>query len=189
MWLYIVLIVLGLVALTSLALAISRARLDRANAKLVEELLAASESPAGKVFRPADLEGLPAPVRRYLSGAISQGHPYMAVVRLHQAGEFRPGDRTSPWKPFTARQYFTANPPGFIWDATIMMAPLLPVRVIDVYKDGAGTLRGKLLSTFTVAEARGPRTRCGRAHALPGGMRVVPHGAPARPGHRVVPHR
>jgi hypothetical protein len=151
----IILVVLGLVALASLAVALSRARLNHRHARWVRELLAARRPAAGRAFRAADLEGLPDAVRRYLAAVIPEGQPYVTAVRLRQTGEFRLGGRTGSWKPFTARQYFTADPPGFVWDATIMMVPLLPVRVIDMYRGGAGALQGKLLSTFTVAEAQG----------------------------------
>jgi len=152
----ILLMVIGLIiALTIIIVLVNRVRLDRANARLVEELLGESSPPPLRVFSADDLEGLPAPVQRYLRRSIPEGQPYVAAVRLQQRGEFRLGDRTSPWKPFTAQQVFTIHPPGFVWDATIEMAPLIPVRVVDMYKSGEGALWAKVLSTLTVARARG----------------------------------
>ncbi|MBC7334696.1 MAG: hypothetical protein H5U01_00265, partial [Clostridia bacterium] len=121
---------------------------------MVEQLLIESSPPPGRVFSSADLEGLPAPVQRYLRRAIPEGQPYVTAVRLHQRGAFRLGDRTSPWKPFTVQQVFTTYPPGFAWDATIEMASLLPVRVVDMYKSGKGAFWAKVLSTLIVANAR-----------------------------------
>jgi hypothetical protein len=145
--------ILGLFNLALFTLAIKRRRLNQTTKRLVAELLAESTPHSGTVFSSAGLEGLPEPVQRYLTKVIPEGQPYVKTVRLHQTGEFRLGDRTSPWKPFTAEQHFTVNPPGFVWDATIMMTPLIPVRVIDMYKEGEGALKAKVLSTLTVADA------------------------------------
>jgi hypothetical protein len=75
-------------------------------------------------------------------------------VHLHQTGDFRLGDNTAPWKSLKASQYFTVNPPGFVWDASIKMAPFIPVRVVDMYKSGEGALRAKLASTVSVVDAQ-----------------------------------
>jgi len=103
------------------------------------------------VFTKEDLEGLPKPVKEYLENVLNEGQPYITTVRLKQKGEFRVQES---WKPFTATQHYSTTPPGFIWDASIDFFPLIPVRVVDMYKDGEGSLRGKLLSTITVAEAK-----------------------------------
>jgi hypothetical protein len=65
----------------------------------------------------------------------------------------RLGDADSPWRPFRATQHYAADPPGFVWDATVTLPPRLPVRVLDAYADGRGVLRADLLSTVPVAEA------------------------------------
>jgi hypothetical protein len=98
------------------------------------------------------LEGLPQPVQRYLATVLREGQPYVRSVRLQQSGEFRLGDATAPWKPLTATQHFTIDPPGFVWDAKIEMMPLVSVRVVDMYKDGEGVLRAKVLSTVSVVD-------------------------------------
>jgi hypothetical protein len=156
MWIKIILVAFGLLILTLfIIIAINHVRLKRANAKLVQELLAKSQSSNGKVFHATDVSSLPAPVQRYLIKVIPEGHPYVERVRLYQVGEFRLGDMNAPWKPMEAEQHFTVNPPGFVWNAKIEMAPLVQARVIDMYKDGRGLLRAKVFATFTVAEAQG----------------------------------
>jgi hypothetical protein len=153
MWLRIFLFVtgLGIVGLIGIFI-FNQVRLNRANAKLVEELLAEASPDTERVFKKEDLEGLPPPVERYLATVLMEGQPYVRSVRLQQSGEFRLGDATSPWKPLRATQYFTIDPPGFVWDATIEMVPLLSVRVVDMYKNGEGSLRAKLFSTISVAD-------------------------------------
>lgn len=155
MWTGIVLTMLGLLSLALLAVAVSQRRLDESEARLVAELMSERESPPGRGFRPEDLSGLPAPVRRYLSRVIPRGQPPVTAVRLRQTGNFRLGDRSSPWKPLEATQHFTVHPPGFVWQARIEMAPLVRARVVDLYKGGQGALRAKVFSALTVAEAQG----------------------------------
>ena len=156
MWIRVTLIALGLLTVALLAIvSINRVRLDKTNARLVAELLVESKPPSGAVFSSEDVEDLPEPVQRYLIKVIPEGQPYVKTVRLHQVGEFRLGDQTAPWKPLKADQHFTVNPPGFVWEATIDMAPLVQARVIDMYKAGEGTLRAKVFSTLTVADAHG----------------------------------
>jgi len=154
MWHKILLIAIGvvIVGLVGAAL-VGRVRLDRANARLVAELLAIASPESERVFRNHDLEGLPEPVQGYLANVLTEGQPYVRMVRLQQSGEFRLGDAMAPWKPLSATQYFTVDPPGFVWDARVEIVPLLPVRVVDVYKAGKGALRAKILSSVPVADA------------------------------------
>ena len=64
------------------------------------------------------------------------------------------GDATAPWRPFSAMQHFTVDPPGFVWDASFEIVPLVPVRVVDLYKAGEGALRAKILSTIPIVDAK-----------------------------------
>lgn len=162
MWIKILLFVLSTIVLCLVALlGINRVRLDRANAELVQELLAESNPASDAVFRAEDVQGLPQPVQRYLLKVIPEGQPYVQAVRLVQAGEFRLGDRTAPWKAMEAEQCFTVDPAGFVWDAKIEMAPLVSARVVDMFKSGKGALRAKIFSTITVADAQGPELDSG----------------------------
>ena len=59
------------------------------------------------------------------------------------------------WSPFTAEQRFTASPPGFVWDATVRMMPLVPVRVRDSYVAGEGRMLGRIAGVVTVVNQGG----------------------------------
>ncbi len=154
MWLKVFLIIIGVLIVGGGGVSlVGRARLEKVNAGHVEELLEDAEQDSCRFFRSEDTEGLPAPVRRYLSCVLTEGQPYVRTVRLEQKGEFRLGGREAPWKPFRAVQHFTVDPPGFVWDAKITVVPALSARVVDMYAGGKGTLRAKILSLFTVADA------------------------------------
>ena len=53
--------------------------------------------------------------------------------------------------PFEAVQYFSANPPGFVWYASIRGI----VKGIDRYRSGRGNMLIKLFGLFGMADTRG----------------------------------
>lgn len=131
---------------------IGRVRLARINQALVDDALAAGE--AGIIpFDDSGLADLPVPVQRYLSKALGERETLSTVVRLEQRGDFRLGDASSDFIPFTAVQHMTLNPAGFVWEAEMQMAPLMSVNVVDAFTEGHGMLRARLLSTIPVADA------------------------------------
>ncbi len=109
----------------------------RETARRVAELRQTATTGRERVVTEDDLEGLPTPVRKYFATVLQEGHPYIDSVRLEQTGRLRPG-ATAAWKPFTATQYVTIDPPGFLWDASVSLAPLVSVRVCDRFHDWTG---------------------------------------------------
>jgi hypothetical protein len=155
-------LVAGLGVVGVLGLLLGRWRFETETDSLVTYLRASARSESERTDASEDLTGLPDPVADYLETVVESGRPYTSTVRLQQRGEFRMGDRASSWKPFTATQHVTTDPPGFVWDASIEMAPLVPVRVVDSYANGTGALRAKVLSALTVANAeQGPELDAG----------------------------
>jgi len=148
----------GVAAGIGVAAAVASMRWGRATARSAARLEAQPRtdrtSLSGTTFSPARLAGLPAPVVRYFDTVLEPGQPLVRGARVWWQGEFR----TSPngrWSPFTAEQHWTTHPPGFVWDASIHMAPLLSVRVRDTYIAGEGIMLGKLAALVPVADQRG----------------------------------
>jgi hypothetical protein len=102
--------------------------------------------PRAPAVRPGDAS-VPPPVARYLSRAMPGGAPPVRVADLAQEAEFWIGNR---WRPLRARQRFTVDPPSFVWDARITMAPFVPVYVRDSYRDGHGSMRAELLGLYPI---------------------------------------
>ncbi|MFB6140143.1 MAG: DUF6544 family protein [Halosimplex sp.] len=141
---------LGLGGLT--AVAAGTLRLDRRTADRVDALRAAADGPV----RPVDREeyaGLPDPVRDYFDAVIDDGRSRVGTARVEQRGEFRLGGRSGSWKPMRATQDYAVDPPGFLWDASVDVYPFVPVRVVDAYERGEGSLRARLLSVVPIAAA------------------------------------
>lgn len=147
------LILVPLLAVAVLGVGLARweeARLVRSHRALAAELVARGASgPAVRLPEPGDL---PLPVQRYLSRTLPSSGPLPRTARLTQAGEILQGGR---WRPFTALQSVSVDPPGFVWDARVDFLPPVGVRVMDRYTGGSGGLVAKLAGTFTVARDEG----------------------------------
>jgi hypothetical protein len=102
-----------------------------------------------------ELEGLPAPVRRYFHTVLKEGQPMVSGVHVRHTGTFNMGEATNRWKPFTSDQKVLTRRPGFDWNGNVAMMPGLPVRVHDAYVAGEGVLHASLLGLITVADMRG----------------------------------
>ncbi|MFI7282424.1 DUF6544 family protein [Micromonospora chersina] len=116
--------------------------------------------PAGSaVFDPAELDGLPDPVRRYLRTAIGPGTPLATAAALRMRGTIRLGR----WLPFRATELL-APQRGFRWSARVAGV----VSGSDSYAAGQGRMDWRLLGVFPVMRADGPdvaRSAAGRAAA------------------------
>jgi hypothetical protein len=123
----------------------------------IDRIVSAGRQSPTYVITEEHLVHLPEPVRQYLRAVGIVGKRNIRTVHLRQKGLFRrkEGER---WLSFTAEQYFTTDPPAFVWEAQIRFLPLLSFSVIDMFANGHGKLQAKLLSRFKVAEASGPET-------------------------------
>jgi hypothetical protein len=111
-------------------------------------------SPGNLVTREM-LNGLPPPVRRFLENSNVVGRPAVASVRLKQSGTMMT-KQGGDWVPFEAEQYFTVDPPAFIWKARMQAAPLIDVAARDKYQNGRGNMLIKALSLIPIADSKGP---------------------------------
>jgi Family of unknown function (DUF6544) len=148
---------LGVAAIVAYAIVaiFATVHMDRTVAQSVDTLLARAQQATmeAEPWDPQEIEGLPEPVVRYFRFALQPGQAPIVHARFEQKGEF--ATRPGRWRPFRAVEHFTVLPPAFIWDASIRMAPLVPVRVLDSYAKGVGTTNGRLLSLVTVVNAGG----------------------------------
>lgn len=131
----------------------------------VQALFAAAQ-PLPRTYHESDLAGLPDPVQRYLRRCLPDGQPYIQYTRLRQRG----GLRLKPdakWMPMAAQQYFTAEPPGFVWVTRVRMMGL-PIVGRDSYAGGRGQMLIKLLAALAVVDAHGPKIDAGAFIRLAG---------------------
>lgn len=102
----------------------------------------------------SDLVSLPEPVQRLLrvTGAVGRSRPRLLRARFR--GRIR-GSPEDPWMSFTAEQYSFLDEPArfFLMDAR---RAGLPVDVLHAFRDGAASMRVRLLSAVPLVDASGP---------------------------------
>jgi hypothetical protein len=106
-------------------------------------------------FDVGELEGLPAPVQRYLRLALKDGQAVISALTIEMTGTFNLSATAERWIPFSSRQRVVTSRPGFLWEARMRMAPGLVTRVVDSYIAGAGQLHAAVLGLFTMARVQG----------------------------------
>jgi len=154
------------------------------SAELRKELETGSPA-APEVFSAADVEGLPEPVARFFLRTLREGQPLVRAVTLVTEGDFQTGKDAAGWKPFSATQQFSTAPPGFVWDARIRMAPLMPVFVRDAYVGGHAEMIGRVMGVYPVVREMGtPELASGQLHRYLGETMWFP--TALLPGHGVV---
>ena len=116
---------------------------EAAVAKLVSSPLPASTYNVGSV------ESLPPPVQRFFRAVLKHGQPIVRSATATQEAEFF---INGSWRPLRATQHFTTSPPGFVWDARIEMAPLMPASVRDAYVGGRGMMQASMFGLYTLAD-------------------------------------
>jgi hypothetical protein len=119
--------------------------------------VASTLSPVGvpSIIAEADLERLPAPVQRYLRITGSVGQPRIVNFRARWNGRMR-GSASEPWMSFHAEQVntFGAVPTRLFSMNAIMKG--LPVDIYHRFIAKSATFRVRLLSLFTMIDAKGP---------------------------------
>jgi len=148
-------VALGVVVLVSGAKLLGRWRWESETRRLRARLDAARVPVRPQTVDFTELDGLPAPVQRYLRMALTSGAPMIAGARIRHAGTFNMDETGARWRSFTSDQEVIVQRPGFDWNARIAMAPGLFVNVHDAYAAGEGILHASLLGLVSVANLRG----------------------------------
>ena len=97
---------------------------------------------------------LPATIQKWLLNSGAIGKPLVFNVYLEQDLQMlmKPGQQE--WNKAKARQYFTIEPPAFNWSVKLKMNPFLAVVGRDKFENGQGEMTIKLLSFFSVVDAK-----------------------------------
>lgn len=142
----------------------------RATRAAIAEL--APSTPARDLFDATAVKDLPAPVARYFTTAIVDGHPLVRAAIATQDAEFF---INGGWKPLHATQHFSVSPPGFVWDARIEMAPLMPAMVRDAYVNQRAAMQASLYGVFVLAnQIDKPQLNSGALQRFLGEMVWIP---------------
>jgi hypothetical protein len=112
-------------------------------------------APAREPLQRTPAASLPAPVRRYLREAGVEGHAAIRSARLRHGGTMTPAPDVKPM-PIRGRQYFTADPPGFVWWGRARLAPGAWIDARDKVIAGTGGMKVVLESTKLLHDVTGP---------------------------------
>ncbi len=129
-----------------------KARWNAGTTQLLNRLDAAQVKSALKFYNAKELEGLPAPVKRYFQTVLKDGQPIITAATVQHSGTFNMSETGENWKPFTSTQRVITHRPGFDWDARIIMFPGIAAHIHDAYIDGSGMLKVAVLGLIPVAD-------------------------------------
>jgi hypothetical protein len=101
-----------------------------------------------------DLADLPEPVQRYLRYTGIIGKEKINTVRLKQAGALRQSPEDS-WKNITAVEYYSIDPPAFVWMGQMAAGPFSIISARDSYIDEHGRMLIKMLGIKTIGDVQG----------------------------------
>ena len=147
-------IILGVVVFVLITTLIMGDRMIKSELdKDIEKLFTDSKNISGKVYTSKQIKDHPIPVQRYFKYSLKENQPYVSYVRLQHGGEFK---ASKNWVSIKGEEYFTVKKPGFVWSGKV---PLFSAK--DVYIDGTGNLKVKLLSLIKIVDAKGRETNQG----------------------------
>jgi len=118
--------------------------------KQVEKLFSESKTLKNQTFHYEQLNELPAPVQRYFRYALKDGQTYLSKLHLKHTGKFKTGI-DKDWVDIEGEQYFTAQPPGFIW-----IGKTKAFKAKDSYISNKGNLSVYLFGFLRIVKSEGP---------------------------------
>ena len=149
-------ILLSIGVLTAVALVgvagYGNARWNAGTTQLLNRLDAAQIKTAPQFYNAKELEGLPAPVKRYFQTVLKDGQAIITAATVQHSGTFNMGETKDNWKPFTSTQRVITRRPGFDWDARVMMFPGVAAHIHDAYIAGSGLLKVAVFGLIPMAD-------------------------------------
>jgi hypothetical protein len=123
--------------------------------ELQSGLMQFRREPAPAVFVEHELDLLPANVQRFFHTVLPPGQRVVAAARLRHRGTMNLASEGESWVPFVSHQSVVTQRPAFVWNATVTMWGVVPVRVVDAYVRGEGRSEAALCGLVPLGEQRG----------------------------------
>jgi hypothetical protein len=98
---------------------------SKAGSRVLRDGLAAAHTDQAESVDFRELDGLPAPVERYLRIALKEGMSVVVDAWVNRRGIFNMGQTADQRKPFTSDQMLVTRRPGFDSHGRIAMFPAL----------------------------------------------------------------
>ncbi|WP_149303277.1 DUF6920 family protein [Pareuzebyella sediminis] len=142
---------LNIIILVSILLAYSTFRFQSTVRAETIGVFMNSRSSGKKILTSPMISNLPPIVQKWLNYTNVIGKEMVHHVYLEQDLQMlmRPGQKE--WSKAKAKQYFTVEPPAFIWSVDLKMNPWLKVVGRDKFENGQGEMTIKMLSFLSMA--------------------------------------
>lgn len=144
----------NLIILLAVIIAYSNFNFKNKIVKEREKLFERPQSVSEKVITEETISGLPSILQKWLINNGTIGKKPISNVHLTQELQLKLKPEQTTWNDGTAEQYFTIQPPAFIWNINTEMNSILSVAGRDKFEDGKGEMTIMLLSLIPVANAK-----------------------------------
>jgi hypothetical protein len=118
------------------------------------ETLIKSATAEQSVISEEEVSTLPPIIQTWLRKSRVVGKTIPQSIHIIQKGSMRTNP-DSKWMPFDAEQYFTIDPPGFVWNASIHTDKFVDIVGRDKYENGKGNMLIKAESLIPMANSSG----------------------------------
>ena len=146
-------IVLAVIGLTGVALVGIGSVIFKNDFNVIAVNILSKSSKKLDIVTETDLADLPDAVRRYLCYTGIVGKERVYTVRLRQKGRLRQTPEDS-WKSITAVEYFSVNPPAFVWKGQMAVGPFSIIAARDSYINNKGRMFIKMLGLITIGDVQ-----------------------------------
>jgi hypothetical protein len=146
-------IVLLITIITAVSAQLFDRKIDNERALLYNR----SEAQNAEIVQQENLNELPEPVQKWLKKAGVIGKKKISTVWLKQHARMKLKPEQTKWLDATAEQFFTVNPPGFIWTVDLKMSPVIKIKGRDKFENGKGQMLIKMHSLFNVVNESGEK--------------------------------
>jgi hypothetical protein len=114
--------------------------------------MAAAKTGPVESITAAMISDLPDPVQNWLMVSGVVGREPVRTVRLRQEVHLKMKPEQKDWTDARAEQYYSTDPPAFIWHVDMEMLPLIGVQGRDKFVGGRGSMLIKLLSLIPIVD-------------------------------------
>ncbi len=142
----------ALILLVSI-LALAEFSFDRGVSNEIERMLSRSVDKAKSPLTAEKITPLPDPVQRWIKNTGVLAKNRIRTVRLEQRAQIKMNPDQQDWTEAFAVQYFTTDPPAFIWKVDMQMMPLVSISGRDRFMDGKGGMLIKVFSLVPVVNS------------------------------------
>jgi hypothetical protein len=125
--------------------------------KEIKRLFANPKDISATRYSVKQITNLQEPVQGYFKYSLQDTQNYISYVELKHDEIFRQGQGQG-WMLIEGQEYFTTENPGFIWRGKMKPFLIFWIDGKDKFIGGNGNFQIKLLSLFTVVDAKGKET-------------------------------